>query len=94
MPDREQPKKVTDVRPIRVPLLMWQAYGRVCDHLDTDRTKDLLDHMRAQIGRHGTDQDRADLAAAEQELTERRSRKGGRPPKTAAGSEPGSSTSA
>ena len=67
---------------IRVPRLMWAAYGRVCARLGRDRTEDLLAHMRRQVKRHGDDADLADLAAAEAELAERRGRKGGRPPKT------------
>ncbi|MGW3813455.1 hypothetical protein [Streptomyces sp. NPDC005046] len=74
-----EPKRHTTPRPIRVPDPLWQAYGRVCGRLDTDRTNDLLDHMRARVRDHGDEQDRADLATAEQELTERRARKGGRP---------------
>lgn len=66
---------------IRVPRPMWAAYSRVCARLGRDRTEDLLAHMRAQIGQHGDDTDRADLAAADAELAERRGRKGGRPPK-------------
>lgn len=76
----------TPTTPIRVPRLMWAAYGRVCARLGRDRTEDLLAHMRRQIKRHGEEQDLADLAAADAELAERRSRKGGRPRKTA---EPG-----
>jgi hypothetical protein len=60
---------------------MWRAYGRVCARLGVDRTADLLEHMRRQIERHGDGEDRADLAAADRELAERRSRKGGRPRK-------------
>jgi hypothetical protein len=71
----------TPTTPIRVPRLMWAAYGRVCARLGRDRTEDLLAHMRRQIKRHGDEQDQADLAAADAELAERRSRKGGRPPK-------------
>ncbi|SNR34945.1 hypothetical protein [Actinomadura mexicana] len=71
----------TPTRPIRVPIPMWDAYGRVCRRLDTDRTPDLLDHMRARIREHGDEQDLLDLEAAERELAERRGRKGGRPPK-------------
>lgn len=71
----------TPTRPIRVPLAMWDAYGRVCSRLGINRTGDLLDHMRARIREHGDEQDLADLAAAEDELAARRSRKGGRPPK-------------
>ena len=64
---------------IRVPRKMWTAYGRVCARLGRERTEDLLEHMRRQIRRHGDEADRADLAAAEDELRERRARKGGRP---------------
>ena len=46
-----------------------------------DRTEDLLAHMRRQIKRYGDGEDLADLA--EEELRERRSRKGGRPPRAA-----------
>ena len=69
----------TPIQPIRVPRSMWAAYGRVCARLGRDRTEDLLEHMRRQIRRHGDEADRADLAAAEDELRERRARKGGRP---------------
>jgi hypothetical protein len=58
---------------------MWAAYGRVCARAGRDRTEDLLTHMRRQIKRHGDQRDLDDLAAAEAELRERRSRKGGRP---------------
>jgi hypothetical protein len=73
------PKRHTTPHPIRVPDQLWHAYGRVCEQLGTDRTNDLLDHMRAQVREHGTEEDQADLLAAERELAERRSRKGGRP---------------
>jgi hypothetical protein len=63
----------------RIPRGMWEAYARVTERLGTTRTADLLAHIRAQIQAHGDDQDLADLNAAEQELVERRSRKGGRP---------------
>lgn len=65
----------------RIPKRMWDAYGRVTGRLGTDRTARLLDHVRADIREHGNEQDLADLEAAEQELIERRSRKGGRPRK-------------
>ncbi len=74
-----RPARHTATRPIRVPAPMWEAYGRVCERLDTDRTNDLLDHMRARIREHGEEQDTLDLEQAERELVERRSRKGGRP---------------
>lgn len=65
----------------RIPRRLWDAYGRVTTRLDTDRSADLLDYVRAMVEEHGDEQDRADLAAAEQELAERRARKGGRPKK-------------
>lgn len=79
------PKKHTTPRPIRVPEKLWQAYGRVCGRLGTDRTNDLLAHMEARIIEHGTDDDRADLEDAKRELSERRARKGGRPAGGSAG---------
>jgi hypothetical protein len=66
----------------RIPRTMWDAFGRVAERLGTTRTARLLDHVRDDIREHGTDQDLADLEAAEEELAERRSRKGGRPPRT------------
>lgn len=84
-PELHQDKDHTKPKPIRVHPLMWEAYGRVCSEvLGTDRTKDLLDHMRSQINKHGTREDLAKLNQAEAELAERRSRKGGRPPKARA----------
>lgn len=73
------PNRHTRTRPIRVPGPLWDAYGRICKRLGTDRTNDLLDHMRARVREHGDEQDRADLETAERELAERRARKGGRP---------------
>lgn len=63
----------------RLPRRMWDAYGRVVG--DRERSADLINHVRRTITEHGTDRDRADLAAAEDELAERHARKGGRPPK-------------
>jgi hypothetical protein len=71
---------------IRVPRSLWAAYGRVCGRIGLDRTEDLIGHMRRQIEQHGDETDRADLAAADAELAERRARKGGRPRKDSAGS--------
>ena len=64
----------------RVPRVMWEAYGRVAQRLDSDRSALLLDHVREDIREHGDEKDLADLEQAERELTERRARKGGRPP--------------
>ena len=58
---------------------MWDAYGRVVARMGKDRTEALTAHMRKMISQFGDEADRADLAAAEDELRERRSRKGGRP---------------
>jgi len=60
---------------------MWAAFGRICERQGLTRAERLLDVIREDIANHGDAQDRADLEAAERELTERRSRKGGRPPK-------------
>ena len=73
--------KATPTVGIRVPRSLWTAYGRVCDRLGIGRAEDLIDHMGRRVHEHGDDADRADLAAADEELAARRSRKGGRPPK-------------
>ncbi|MFJ9214212.1 hypothetical protein [Streptomyces sp. NPDC102264] len=65
----------------RIPRRMWDTYGRITDRQGTDRTADLVDHVRQAITKHGDEHDLAELAAAEQELAERRARKGGRPKK-------------
>lgn len=71
----------TFITRFRIPRRMWDAYGTVTERLGTDRSSDLVDHVRAAIRKHGTAQEIAELEAAEQELAERRSRKGGRPGK-------------
>ena len=65
----------------RIPRVMWTAFGRICERQGTTRTERLLDVIREDIATHGDAKDLTDLEAAERELTERRSRKGGRPPK-------------
>lgn len=65
----------------RVPKVIWDAYGRITDRLDTDRSARLLDHIRADFQEHGDAEDLAALEAGELELSERRARKGGRPKK-------------
>lgn len=65
----------------RVPRTMWEVFGRVCERRGLTRAERLLDVIRADIATHGDARDLADLEAAERELVERRSRKGGRPPK-------------
>lgn len=69
----------TFITRFRIPRRMWEAYGAITDRLGTDRSSDLVDHVRATIRQHGTAKEVAELEAAERELAERRSRKGGRP---------------
>lgn len=70
----------TYITRFRIPRPMWEAFGRVSERLGSNRTARLIEHVRADIEAHGDDQDRADLERADAELSERRSRKGGRPP--------------
>ena len=81
----EDASRRTPTRPIRVPVTMWEAYGRVCDRIGVSRTEDLLNHMRDRIREGGGEQELADLAAAENELATRRARRGGRPPLSGGG---------
>jgi hypothetical protein len=69
----------TYIARVRIPHRLWDAYGRTVG--ERERGADLLNHVRTVITERGDDRARADLAAAEQELAERRARKGGRPPK-------------
>jgi hypothetical protein len=66
---------------IRVPRQLWEAYGRCTARINggRDRTEDLTRHMARVIELLGSEQDKADLASALEELEARRSRKGGRP---------------
>lgn len=81
-------RRTTPTQNIRVPRKMWDAYGRVVARMGKDRTEALIAHMRKMIRDFGDDADCEDLAAAEAELRERRSRKGGRPPRAAERQEP------
>ena len=65
----------------RIPRRMWDAYGTAASRKGIDRSADLVDHVRTFIEQHGDEHERAELAAAEEELAERRARKGGRPKK-------------
>lgn len=65
----------------RIPRRMWDAYGTAATRQGVDRSADLVDHVRDFIRIHGNEQELAELVAAEQELSERRARKGGRPRK-------------
>ena len=71
----------TFVTRFRIPRRMWDAYGTAAERQGVDRSTDLVDHVRDFIRKHGNEHERAELAAAEQELAERRARKGGRPRK-------------
>src|SRR4051794_20349317 len=76
---KTEPGDRTSQQNFRLPLIWWTAFGRVCDRLGVTRTARILEHIKADLRDLGDDQDRADLATGEQELAERRSRKGGRP---------------
>jgi hypothetical protein len=78
MPDATEHTFITR---FRIPKRMWQAYGTAAARKGVDRSADLVEHVRAFIEQHGNEHERAELAAAEQELAERRARKGGRPKK-------------
>ena len=65
----------------RIPRRMWEAYGTAAARQQTDRSADLVDHVRDFLKKHGNEHELAELEAAEQELAERRARKGGRPKK-------------
>lgn len=71
----------TFITRFRIPKRMWHAYGTAAARQGADRSADLVDHVRDFIRQHGDEHELAELAAAEQELAERRSRKGGRPPR-------------
>ncbi|MFH8737966.1 hypothetical protein [Streptomyces sp. NPDC017964] len=73
----------TFVTRFRIPRRMWDAYGTAAERRGVDRSADLVDHVRDFIRTHGNEQELAELDAAEQELAERRARKGGRPKKEA-----------
>lgn len=68
----------------RIPRRMWDAYGTAAARKGIDRSADLVDHVRDFIRTHGNEHELAELEAAEQELAERRARKGGRPKKATA----------
>lgn len=75
----------TPIRRFRAPDDLWEAYESVCRRVfGRDRSEDLVEHMVATVREHGNEAEREKLAAAEAEMAERRSRKGGRPPKGSA----------
>ncbi|MER6235968.1 hypothetical protein ABT185_07810 [Streptomyces clavifer] len=71
----------------RIPKRLWGAYGTAAQRQGTDRSANLVDHVRAYVRQHGNEHERAELAAAEEELAARRARKGGRPAKSKESSE-------
>lgn len=75
----------TFVTRFRIPRRMWNAYGTAAERQGVDRSTNLVDHVRDFIEQHGNAHERAELAAAEEELAERRARKGGRPKKETTG---------
>ena len=66
----------TPHRVLRVPDRMWEAFGRVCARRGTSRAARILEMIGSEIRTHGDARDLADLEAAEEELKERRSRRG------------------
>ena len=75
----------TPIRRFRAPDPLWDAYETVCKRVfSRDRSEDLLEHMRTVIAEYGNASELAKLELAEQELEERRARKGGRPRRTPA----------
>lgn len=75
------PGEHTKPRQFRAPTAIWEAYGRLCERRGTTRAAALNEHMRAELEKHGTKEERAAIAVADAELEERRARVGGRPPK-------------
>lgn len=67
--------------------LMWDTFRKVTQRRGTDWEAELHDHVRAFVREHGAEHELAELAAAEEELAERRGRKGGRPRKEPASPE-------
>lgn len=61
--------------------LLWGPFTDALKRQGTDWETDLVDHIRAYVREHGNEHELAELGAAEQELAERRARKGGRPAK-------------
>lgn len=61
--------------------VLWDTYRRMCQRRGSDWATEIFEHIREDFQAHGDAQDLAALAAGEQELAERRARKGGRPKK-------------
>lgn len=78
-PMADDEKDHTFITRFRIPKRLWDAYGSAAKRQETDRSTDLVNHVRDYVREHGDDQDLSELEAAEKELAERRTRKGGRP---------------
>ncbi|MFD8771826.1 hypothetical protein [Streptomyces sp. NPDC059916] len=78
---RLNPSGHTFTTKFRISHRMCDAYGTAAARRRVDRGTDLVDHVREFIRTHGNKQELAEVEAAEQELAERRARKGGRPKK-------------
>lgn len=66
----------------RVPREWWDAWGRVCERLGTNRTARIHELVARDIAEHGDDADQAAFAAGQDEATLRQARRHiGRPPR-------------
>lgn len=74
-----EPGDRTPMQRFRVPMVIWDAYEGLTKRLGTNRSERLLDHIRADIEKYGTEEERAALREGNAELEKRRARKGGRP---------------
>ncbi|MBK3596269.1 MULTISPECIES: hypothetical protein [Streptomyces] len=75
-------KDHTFITRFRIPKRLWDAYGTAAQRQGTDRSTDLVNHVRDYVREHGDAQELTELEAAEKELADRRTRKGGRPRKS------------
>lgn len=75
MTDNDEDKTAPAVRTIRTSPRAWKAWGRVLAQLDTNRTERIHEVMREDIEQHGTEEDRADLAAGQHAQEEAAARK-------------------
>ncbi|MEV6035997.1 hypothetical protein AB0L65_32920 [Nonomuraea sp. NPDC052116] len=81
-PPSPESRDHTPYRKFRLPDTLWEAYGSVCARVfSRERSEDLVEHIRTVISEYGDADELAKLETAEQEMAERRARKGGRPRK-------------
>ena len=69
------PPAETPIQRFRMPLDAWLAFGTICQREGVPRARKLFDLMWTYAKRHGTDEERAAFAAADQHLRQRRTRK-------------------